>query len=127
MKYSAIILFLSFPFVFLAQQVNNVNQVDQTLKEVKHIEDSIFQHDILGVEIVCTKFYAEEHAWISKEFEPINIALQNVSGVYNIELRDNNRILFVVHSERLSFDELKQFIVPYKQDIEVLRSVPYSE
>ena len=128
MKYAIFLLFFSLPFAYTAQ-IGDANQEDQhhKLDNSKHVEDSIFQHDVLGVQIVSTKFYAEERAWIDKEYTPIHNALRTVSGVYSIELIDNDRVLFVVHSEKVTFDELKQYIIPYKQDFAVLRSLPYPE
>ena len=114
MKHSIILLFLALPIGLFAQ-------VDAD----KRYEDSIFQHRTLGLQVVTTKFYAEDIEWLDKEYNPINTALMNVPGVYSVQRIDLNRVLYVTHSEKVTFDEIKQYILPYKQEFFVNKSEPY--
>jgi len=115
MKNVIVLLYLAIPFAFIAQ----------TDEAAKRYEDSLFQHQTLGVNLLVTRFYAEEHAWLDKEFTPIYEALTNVSGVYTVELSDYDRVLKVTHSARLTFDDLKPYIIPFKLDFAVHRSEEY--
>lgn len=114
MKHSIILLFLALPIGIFAQ-----------FDADKRYEDSLFQHRTLGIHLVTTKFFATEREWLDKEFNPVNTALMNVPGVYSVERIDFNRVLYVTHSEKVTFDDLKQYILPYKQEFIVYNSEPY--
>ncbi len=115
------------PFAYMAQVGDSNIDADQAVKDTKRYEDSLFQHQVLGINLLCTKFYSLQDKWGQEEYASVAQVLNNLNGVYSAELTEDDRVLFVIHTEKLNFDALKQHILPVKKDFEVFRSLPYTE
>ena len=110
-----IIFLLAFIPVCVHAQDQNDNRYEHALYEILQLNRSAY----------TTIAYAQDVAFSEREFDTISDAIQVKEELFKVELIDESRALKFFHFDSIGPEEIKEFVLPYKEKIEIAEPLPF--
>lgn len=92
------------------------------MSDEARFESAVYEIRELNRSALTTKVNVVEHQYKQKEFDAIKRNLFKKSEVFKVELVDYDRTILIYHFDTIGADEIKVFVLPYKDEIEIMES-----
>ncbi len=114
MKKLAIIILTAFPVIGFSQMTDDA-RYEHAVFEIQQNNRSAYTTVVSVREIPFTK----------EEFETIRTRVLEKNEIFKVELIDEARRIRFYHLDSVDLDDLKKFVIPYKEKIEFAPSEPF--